>query len=445
MYERIYVCHTYYHVYIACLKELMRRKACGEGRAEIAEASLVLSTMSNDFKELPERARRCGLFAEVFLFEEKEDTFFPELKPLRTDTGNLARNMVNRMVFLRRFAALEAPFVPVDFRAYRDIYVFCDSDPIGYYLSANRIRYHALEDGLDCLKYYDTARYDNRGHFEFKAWMARMGLIFIQNGYGKYCIDMEVNDIDALQFPGPGAHTDRAARRKERDGRRGKCVGKEGAEASRDTGKGAEGSEMHRVGKYVESSREAMVSRLTQEDKNLLTELFIANLAELQTTLATGGLLECGARGAGEPAEARGTEELTADGQDTGESAVGVRRKPVVLVLSEPLCDLETRKRLFMDLIRENGTVDGREAQVVIKPHPRDVLDYRKEFSDYLILDPFFPMEILNFVEGLWFDKVVTVYTVPSSIHCAGEKVYLGDDFMDRYEAPEIHRQNEQI
>ena len=54
-------------------------------------------------------------------------------------------------------------------------------------------------------------------------------------------------------------------------------------------------------------------------------------------------------------------------------------------------------------------------------------------------------MEVLNFVDGLMFDRVVTVYTVPSSLHCAKEKVYLGDDFMDRYEAPEIHRQNEAI
>jgi hypothetical protein len=47
-------------------------------------------------------------------------------------------------------------------------------------------------------------------------------------------------------------------------------------------------------------------------------------------------------------------------------------------------------------------------------------------------------MEILNFI-GAEFDKVVTVYTVPSSIHCAKEKVYLGNDWMDRYEDPSLH------
>ena len=69
MKERIYVCHTFYHVYVACLKELYLPK---EKRGQ---ASLVLSTMSNNFGNLQERARQCGLFEAVYLFDEKEDVF----------------------------------------------------------------------------------------------------------------------------------------------------------------------------------------------------------------------------------------------------------------------------------------------------------------------------------------------------------------------------------
>ena len=54
-------------------------------------------------------------------------------------------------------------------------------------------------------------------------------------------------------------------------------------------------------------------------------------------------------------------------------------------------------------------------------------------------------MEMLNLREGLSFDRVVSVYTVTDSIKFAGEKIYLGDDFMDIYEDPAIHRQNEAI
>lgn len=353
--KRIYVCHTYYHVYVACLKELNLPEE------ERGGADLVLSRMSNDFGDLDVRARESSLFGDVYWFDEKPFSFFEELLPLKQDTGSLVGNLLNRMKFCRRLGRLEEPYVPVDFRSYPDIWVFCDSDPIGYYLSWKKIRYHAVEDGLDCIRYYDTARYDNRGHFRLKAAMAALGLIFIQNGYGKYCIDMEVNRIAALDHP---------------------------------------------TSNMVEVPREKLVQGLDEEGRQVLIRLFIRNLPELEQAL--------------KQAKATGKE--------------------VSLILTEPLCqDLSMREKLFRDMIREYGG-DG---VVLIKPHPRDVLDYRKLFADYIVLDGGFPMEILNFVcreLSMEFSRVVTVYTVPSSIHCARQKLYLGDEFMDRYEEPSLHR-----
>ena len=46
MRARIYVCHTFYHVYVACLKELNLPKE------ERGKADLILSTMSCDFGNL---------------------------------------------------------------------------------------------------------------------------------------------------------------------------------------------------------------------------------------------------------------------------------------------------------------------------------------------------------------------------------------------------------
>ena len=213
--ERIYVCHTYYHVYVACLKELTLP------RAMRGKADLVLSTMSNDFGSLKERAEKSGLFEAVFMFEEKEEHAFPQLARYHEDHGNLVFNLFSRMIFTKLYGKLQQPYVPVDFKKYQDIYVFCDSDPIGYYLNYKKIHYHAVEDGLDCICYYDTARYDNRGHFGLKAFLAAHNLIFIQNGYSKYCVDMEVNNTSILKYP---------------------------------------------CSKYIEQPREAMVRRLTQDD-----------------------------------------------------------------------------------------------------------------------------------------------------------------------------------
>ncbi len=354
---RIYVCHTFYHVYVTCLKELTLGR---ENPGERGRAALVLSKMSNRFGSLKERAKKCGLFEEVVEFDEKDYTYFPELVALKKDRGNIVANTLQRIRFCRRSGKLLEPFVPVDFAQYKDIYVFCDSDPIGYYLAYKKIPYHAVEDGLDCLRYRDTAREDNRGHFDMKAKLAAMGLIFIQNGYSRYCLDMEVNDLSAIDHP---------------------------------------------IDKMKEVPREKMVAALTGEDRILLTSLFIENKAQLSASLT----------------------EAKKDG------------RPVVLILTEPLCsDLKTREKLFRDMIDEYGTIDGKEGVIVMKPHPRDVLDYQMLFPDEIVLDGSFPMEILNFMD-VTFDRVVTVYTVPSSIHCAAEKVYLGNDWMDRYEDKALH------
>ena len=357
MKERIYVCHTFYHVYVACLKELFLPE---EKRGQ---ASLVLSTMSNNFGNLKERAKKCGLFEEVWMFEEKASDFFPQLRRYHTDRGNIVINMLARIKYTKLLGRLQEPYVPVDFKEYKDIYVFCDSDPIGYYLSYKKLYYHAVEDGLNCLESYDTARYDNRGHFALKAWMAAHNLIFIQNGYAKYCLDMEVNDKSVLPYP---------------------------------------------IDKHIEQPREELTAHLSDADKDILIHLFIENMDELQTDLDTGA-------------------------------------EDKVLVLSEPLCDLHVRKQIFTDIINEYGQIDGHKAQVLIKPHPRDVLDYKKEFPEHVVVNGMFPMEVMNFIPGLRFRRVVSVFTVPNAIRFAEEIVFLGEDFMDQYEEPALHRQNEQI
>lgn len=356
MKERIYVCHTYYHVYVTFLKEL------NLPREKRGQATLVLSSLSNDFEQLKQRVESVGLFEEVLEFDEKRDDFFPSLAKYRQDKGNIVFNMISRIRFTRKYAKLEEAYIPVDFKEYGDIYVFCDSDPVGYYLNRKKIRYHALEDGLNCIKGLDAARFENRGHFQLKAFMSRkLNLIFIQNGYGKYCIDMEVNDLSILPYPCP---------------------------------------------RYIEVPRQPLVDALSREDKNLILTAFVRNRKELEEKL----------------------EEASRAGGK-------------ILVLTEPLCELDVREQIFKDIIARYEP----EGKIFLKPHPRDVLDYHKLFPDYPIIDATVPMEMLNFFENLRFDKVISVFTETKAIQFAEELVELGEDFMDQYEEPAIHRQNEQI
>lgn len=356
MQERIYICHTYYHVYVTFLKELNRPQD------QRGQATLVLSSLSIDFEKLKERVESTGLFEQVVEFDEKRDTSFPELARYRQDTGNLVKNLINRIKFTRKFAHALAPTIPVNLKEYGDIYVYCDSDPIGYYLNVYRIPYHALEDGLNCLKNYDAARYDNRGHFGLKAFLSeRCNLIFIQNGYGKYCMDMEVNDISLLKYP---------------------------------------------YRKYIEQPRQALVNGLTQEDKELILRAFVRDMESLKAQLSDES---------------------------------GMQDK--ILILTDPLCTLEIRERIFRDII----AMYEPEGKIFLKPHPRDELDYRTLFAEYPQFDATVPMEMLNFFPGIRFKKVVAVLTEVGAIRYAQETVRLGEAFMDKYEDPLVHRQNEQI
>ncbi len=356
MKDRIYICHTYYHVYVTFLKELNLPKEKRGG------ATLVLSKLSNNFENLKERVEKTGLFEAVIEFDEKGEDFFPELKKYREDKGNIVFNMLSRIKFTKKYAKLEEPFVPVNFKEYKDIYVFCDTDPIGYYLNQKKIYYHALEDGLNCIKNFDAARFENKGHFELKAWMSKkLNLIFVQNGYGKYCLDMEVNDISAIKYPCPY---------------------------------------------YVEVPRQPLVDALTREDKEIILNAFIRDRKALDKQIEEG-------------------------------NAVGKK----ILILTEPLCALDVRERLFKDLVSEYE----KEGKIFIKPHPRDELDYYKVFPGYPIIDGTVPMEMLNFFEGLKFQKVVSVFTEMKGVKFAEETVALGDAFMDKYEDPSLHWLNKQI
>ena len=354
--NRVYVCHTFYHVYISLLKEL------NYPSEERFKADMVLSLMSNDFQDLPDRLLHNHVFEHVYMFDEKRESYFPEIEKLKEDKGNVIANMVQRIKYTKEFAKAQEAFVPVDFSEYREVYVFCDVDPIGLYLNQKKIKYHAIEDGYNYLKPYSPvpAKADNKGAFALKKFFSMgLNLIFIRDGYSKYCIDMEVNDVSVID---------------------------------------------DKFKKYKEVPRKTLVDNLSKEDKQIVLKVFVKDYETLVNKLGD---------------------------MDSAEKNI--------MILTEPLCtDLKQREKLFQDLIDEYS----KEGTVYLKPHPRDELDYPSVFPNCKQFDKTIPMEIFNFFDGILFDKIVSVYTQIDSIKFAKDKVYLGHDFMDKYEDPDIHRKN---
>ncbi len=357
--DRIYICHTYYHVYIATVKELVKRKA-DHNRADI-----VLSTMSNNFENLQQRLEASGVFDHVFMYEEKEDITSDEVMRYHKDKGNIIANLIQRITYTRLLGKLQEPFIPADLTSYKDIYVFCDSDPIGYYLNYKKIKYHAVEDGLNTGKLDDQARFTNRGAWPVKLLMSKLGLIFIENGYSRYCIDYEVNDISVNYKPPKNA---------------------------------------------IEVSRRQLNDQLSKEDHRLLVDIFLENKDSVVSRLL----------GTNEPAP---------------------NKKPNVMILTEPLCELDVRQKIFGDIIEQYKDTN----RVVLKPHPRDLLDYEAAFPDIVVIRERFPMEVLGDIEGFEVDKLISVITQVDNIFFAKEIEYLGFDFLDKYEDPEVHRKIENL
>lgn len=357
--SRIYVCHTFYHVYVSILKEMKVQRETAP--SEYQKADVALSAISTDFENLGERLARTGIFNTIYALDEKREDFFPELAKYRANYSNVVKHMVNRMIFTKKLARCEIPYMEIiDFKAYEDIYVFCDSDPIGYYLNDQHIYYHAVEDGLDCLKNLDDAYVANSSHFKLKTWFSRRNLIFIMNGWGKYCLDMEINDRSVVPTDCP---------------------------------------------RFVEVPRKPLEAALTAEQKKLMIRAFIEDADALMEQLRP-----------------------SYEGEE------------FACFLTEPHpVDEEARKKVCLDVIEQYC----KGYRVLIKPHPRDMINYAELCPEAVVLRGRFPVEVLNFFDGLKIKRAVSIVTTAmDSMDFVEERLNLGASFWDAYEDPEKHSYN---
>lgn len=79
--SRIYICHTFYHVYVSILKEMKVFRETTPDKYQ--RADIALSAISTDFEDLGDRLKSTGIFGEIFALDEKREDFFPELAKYR--------------------------------------------------------------------------------------------------------------------------------------------------------------------------------------------------------------------------------------------------------------------------------------------------------------------------------------------------------------------------
>ena len=85
----------------------------------------------------------------------------------------------------------------------------------------------------------------------------------------------------------------------------------------------------------------------------------------------------------------------------------------------------------YKDAVEKNCNKDE---MLIVKPHPRDTVDYSTVFPNAVIIDKVVTSEILGFCENLRINKVITIYSTSlASFRNAKEVVMLGDSFLNNY------------
>lgn len=185
--SRIYVCHTYYNVYVSILKEFNYQKVDG------AKGSISLSLMSTDFKDLKKRLLLSGIFKDVFELNEVHPSNFKVNFKYGNIWGkyNPIRVFANWILQWRYIAKQTAEFINIDFSNFQEIFVYCDSDPIGMFLNYKKIAYTAVEDGLESIR---LAKIEKESKFVIlKVMLSKLGLMFMKDGHSKFAKAVEVN------------------------------------------------------------------------------------------------------------------------------------------------------------------------------------------------------------------------------------------------------------
>lgn len=180
----LYICSTYYHVYITLLKLF----SCHESQ----KIDLVICDDIPNGKLLSDRIRKTSLFSNVWFIRQRE---FPT-----TDSKNLIDAIISQH---RRRAAAIRPMLPFSVHDYEDIYIYHDGTALGSYLNDEKCSYHLIEDALNFYQYvYQSSQaqlmYPHNFRYKMRK-LLRAG--YFPLGESIYILDIEVNEKSNLQIP----------------------------------------------------------------------------------------------------------------------------------------------------------------------------------------------------------------------------------------------------
>lgn len=180
--KRLFVCHTVYHIFIACIKQMTEKY-----KADI----LIADTVPNN-KKIVENIKSIKLFDNVLYLNQCEIVNIKNnyLKKAVKRSFHFAYFVIklNNGRIYKRLSWLNN---------YDLICFFNDYTFLGAFCIQNKIKYHLIEDGFDVFKVFN--------HFERKGKQALLKKILFKlfdipycMGIAKECVDVEVNNKEII-------------------------------------------------------------------------------------------------------------------------------------------------------------------------------------------------------------------------------------------------------
>ena len=177
----VYICNTYYHLLITILKIIHKN--------EFGKNDLILfSDRTNDIlindSMIIDRMKQKNIFKNIIIFDHSKE----ELEICS-----------HRFQFFKKRKLVKkiAKSNEINFRKYKEIYIFFDISTMGMVINYQHIYYNLLEDGTDCFKNA------NKGKLRGK-WNIRKLVKYVFNirglGQSKYIKSIEVNDINDIML-----------------------------------------------------------------------------------------------------------------------------------------------------------------------------------------------------------------------------------------------------
>ena len=183
MTSNLYICSTYYHVYITLCKVL----------TENQKADLMICDDIPTGKRLSEQIQKSGIFQHTWFVEESK---YPEVR---------GANKLDWILFQhkRRRKEIEK-LLPVSLKKYSSIFIYHDGIPLGMYLNDAHLRYHLIEDSLNFYqRFHNTAQGKYLKPHNLKFFIRKaLNSGYFPLGDSNFIIDIEVNENKNLQLKG---------------------------------------------------------------------------------------------------------------------------------------------------------------------------------------------------------------------------------------------------